>query len=88
LHRIDPGGQSRYLIGQTFRICFLGRDVLSRRLQRLSRLLLKGLKILEPNSFHAASDYRRPGWLSGKGSRSDQITIVKPKEAARGGDGD
>jgi hypothetical protein len=40
----------------TFQICFLGRDVVSRRLQRFSSLLLKGLKILEPDSFHAASD--------------------------------
>jgi hypothetical protein len=81
LHRVDPGRQRRYLVGQSFQLCFLGGDVLSRRLQGIVDLPLKRLKVPQRYGFLTAIDHR------GSGDRkfSDQTMVIDPNVCARGG---
>jgi len=86
LHRVDPGRQRRYLVGQSFQLCFLGGDVLSRRLQGIVGLPLKRLKVPQRYGFLTAIDHRGSARVSGDGKFSDQTVVIEPNICPRGGD--
>jgi hypothetical protein len=86
LHHIDFSRQRRYLVGQTFQLCFLGGYILSRRLQGIDGLPLKRLKIPQRYGFLTAIDHRGSGWVSGNRKFLEQTVVVEPKVCARGGD--
>jgi hypothetical protein len=83
---IDPGRQRRYLVGQSFQLCFLSGAVLSCRLQGIVGLPHKRLKVPQRYDFLTAIDHRGSARVSGDRKFSDQTVVIEPNVCARGGD--